>query len=113
MAEAMVMYQPISIAFEVVDDFMHYKNGTYSSTTCKNTPKGKFRFVSKIKLYQDVNHAVLAVGFGTDEAGTDFWTVKNSWSKSWGNEGYFNIQRGVNMCGLSQCTSFALIKPDN
>lgn len=100
MAEAMVMYQPISIAFEVVDDFMHYKSGTYSSKDCKGSPT-------------DVNHAVLAVGFGTDGAGTDFWTVKNSWSKDWGNQGYFNIQRGVNMCGLSQCTSFALIKPDN
>ena len=41
MAEAMVMYQPISIAFEVVDDFMHYKSGTYSSKDCKGSPTGK------------------------------------------------------------------------
>ena len=40
MAEAMVMYQPISIAFEVVDDFMHYKSGTYSSKDCKGSPTG-------------------------------------------------------------------------
>ena len=115
MAEAMVMYQPISIAFEVVDDFMHYKSGTYSSKDCKGSPTGKIKADRSINylISLDVNHAVLAVGFGTDGAGTDFWTVKNSWSKDWGNQGYFNIQRGVNMCGLSQCTSFALIKPDN
>lgn len=43
MAEAMVMYQPISIAFEVVDDFMHYKSGTYSSKDCKGSPTGKIK----------------------------------------------------------------------
>ena len=35
MAQALVGYQPVSIAFEVVSDFMHYKNGVYSSTDCK------------------------------------------------------------------------------
>ena len=35
MATALVGYQPISIAFEVVSDFMHYKDGVYTSTTCK------------------------------------------------------------------------------
>lgn len=99
MQNALLGYQPISIAFEVVDDFMHYKNGTYSSTTCKNGPT-------------DVNHAVLATGYGTDRNGMDFWAVKNSWSADWGEHGYFHIERGVNMCGLAQCTSFAFIQPD-
>ena len=35
MAQALVGYQPVSIAFEVVSDFMHYKDGVYSSTDCK------------------------------------------------------------------------------
>lgn len=99
MAQALVGYQPVSIAFEVVDDFMHYKEGVYSSKTCKNGP-------------EDVNHAVLAVGYGK-EKGKDFWAVKNSWSDTWGHHGYFLIERGVNMCGLAQCTSFALIEPDS
>jgi len=102
MQQALVGYQPVSIAFEVVDDFMHYKDGVYSSTKCKNGP-------------EDVNHAVLAVGYGVehdDHKRTKFWDVKNSWGTSWGNKGYFRIERGVNMCGLAQCTSFALIDPD-
>merc|ERR1712168_1122706 len=98
MANALVGYQPISIAFEVVDDFMHYKDGVYTSTKCKNGP-------------QDVNHAVLATGYGTDKNGMDYWIVKNSWGYDWGFHGYFHIERGANMCGLAQCTSFALIKP--
>ena len=35
MAVVLVGYQPGSIAFEVVDDFVHYKSGVYSSKTCK------------------------------------------------------------------------------
>ena len=47
----------------------------------------------------DVNHAVLAVGFGTMN-GMDYWIIKNSWGATWGDSGYFKMQRGVNMCGI-------------
>jgi cathepsin H len=85
---------PVSVAFEVVEDFMDYTSGVYSSTECKNGP-------------MDVNHAVLAVGYGT-ENGVDYWLVKNSWSEHWGDKGYFKIQRGVNMCGIAVCNSYPL-----
>jgi len=83
---------PVSIAFEVVSDFRDYSTGVYSSTECKNSPK-------------DVNHAVVAVGFGT-EGGVDYWIVKNSWGTDWGDEGFFKIERGVNMCGVAECNAF-------
>ena len=85
---------PVSVAFRVQSDFMKYKSGVYHSDDC---PNGQ----------HDVNHAVLAVGYGTQD-GMDYWLVKNSWSESWGNEGYFKIQRGVNMCGIAECNSYPL-----
>jgi len=92
--KAAVFKQPVSVAFDCEDDFMNYSSGVYSSTNCKNGPA-------------DVNHAVLAVGYGTDETtGMDFWYVKNSWSTTWGDKGFFKIERGVNMCGIAQCNSY-------
>lgn len=47
---------------------------------------------------QDVNHAVVAVGYGV-ENGIPYWLIKNSWGASWGADGYFKMELGKNMCG--------------
>lgn len=92
LAESIYNHGPVSVAFEVVSDFRDYKTGVYSSTLCKNST-------------QDVNHAVLAVGYGT-ENGMPYWIIKNSWGTAWGDAGYFKIERGVNMCGIAVCNSY-------
>ena len=49
-----------------------------------------------------VNHAVLAVGYGT-ENGQSYYIVKNSWKTSWGDNGYIKIANngdGDGICGI-------------
>ena len=92
MAQAIYNHGPVSVAFQVATDFRDYATGVYTSTICKNTTL-------------DVNHAVLAVGYGT-EGGLPYWIIKNSWGDAWGDAGYFKIHRGVNMCGIAVCNSY-------
>lgn len=42
-------------------------------------------------------HAVVITGWGVAKDGTKYWRVRNSWGPSWGNKGYFQIQRGNNV----------------
>ncbi|KAH9617586.1 hypothetical protein KSS87_023939 [Heliosperma pusillum] len=93
--DAVAFVRPVSIAFEVVDGFKLYKEGVYTSTTCGNTP-------------MDVNHAVLAVGYGV-ENGVPYWLIKNSWGEDWGDNGYFKMEMGKNMCGIATCASYPVV----
>uniref|UniRef100_A0A4W3JNP0 Pro-cathepsin H n=1 Tax=Callorhinchus milii TaxID=7868 RepID=A0A4W3JNP0_CALMI len=92
--DAVARLNPVSIAFEVTDDFFQYEGGVYSNSNCDSTP-------------DKVNHAVLAVGYGVQN-GTKYWIVKNSWGPEWGLNGYFYIIRGKNMCGLAACPSYPI-----
>lgn len=93
----MGLVRPVSVAFEVIQDFRFYKDGVFTSTTCGQGPT-------------DVNHAVLAVGYGVSEEGTPYWIIKNSWGNSWGDGGYFKMEMGKNMCGVATCASYPVVE---
>ncbi|KAH1041897.1 hypothetical protein GLYMA_09G069800v4 [Glycine max] len=88
---AVAFVRPVSVAFQVVNGFHFYENGVFTSDTCGSTS-------------QDVNHAVLAVGYGV-ENGVPYWLIKNSWGESWGENGYFKMELGKNMCGMYTYTT--------
>ncbi|XP_072519647.1 cathepsin O [Salminus brasiliensis] len=46
------------------------------------------------------NHAVLIIGYDTTGE-VPFWIVRNSWGKSWGDEGYAYVKMGEDMCGVA------------
>ncbi|KAJ6219535.1 hypothetical protein RDWZM_005347 [Blomia tropicalis] len=88
---------PITVGFEVYDDFTSYSGGIYSHDKSKDQWRNGVHF----NPFQLTNHAVLIVGYGVDkQSGEKYWIVKNSWGKDWGLDGYFWIKRGNDECGI-------------
>lgn len=86
LTQALSNIGPIAVSMDAsLSTFQLYQQGVYSDSKC-----------SSIVL----NHAVLAVGYGTYE-GKPYFLVKNSWSPNWGMDGYFMIARDSNMCGIA------------
>ncbi|KAF6262807.1 hypothetical protein COO60DRAFT_573038 [Scenedesmus sp. NREL 46B-D3] len=58
----------------------------------------------------ELNHGVLAVGYGTDEAtGHPYYLIKNSWGGSWGEQGFFRLKYGTSkegLCGIATTASY-------
>ncbi|MES1904040.1 MAG: hypothetical protein MHPSP_004498, partial [Paramarteilia canceri] len=61
---------------------------------------------------QNINHAVLLVGYGVDKAtNLPYWKVQNSWGEDWGEEGFFRVLRDGNCrCGICFMPSSILTK---
>ena len=70
--------------------------GIYCSNTCQQ---------------EQLNHAMMVVGYGTDEkTKMDYWLVKNSWGVKWGEDGYIRMCRNENNnCGIATQALYPLV----
>ncbi|EDW00889.1 cathepsin L [Drosophila grimshawi] len=85
---------PISVTINVNNKFLHYRKGVFNDASC-----GKI-----------TNHAALIVGYGNDKRGGDYWLVKNSWGKDFGENGYIRMSRNNNnQCGIASQAIFPLV----
>jgi len=73
-----VSQQPIAVALGVGSDFKQYKSGLFTGS-CSSRAQ----------------HAVVIIGYTPTE-----WIIQNSWGKSWGEDGFMRIPRGIQKCGI-------------
>ncbi|KAF0308480.1 Cysteine proteinase 3 [Amphibalanus amphitrite] len=95
MEDAVANIGPVAIGIDASHfSFQLYSSGVYDEPRC-------------LSAYNDLDHGVLAVGYGT-ENGQDYWLVKNSWGASWGMDGYIKMTKGSNQCGVATDSNYPL-----
>ena len=73
---AAIALNPVAVAIQANSlSFQMYKSGVFNG-----------------KCQTDLNHAVLAVGYGV-LSGKNHYKVKNSWGSKWGMDGYIYMIR--------------------
>ncbi|XP_065875496.1 cysteine proteinase RD21A-like [Euphorbia lathyris] len=91
-----VAHQPVSVAIEASGmPFQFYLQGVFTG-----------------ECGAELDHGVAIVGYGT-ENGTDYWIVRNSWGKDWGENGYIRMQRNIvdtytGKCGIAMMSSYPI-----
>lgn len=83
----------ISVAVDA-EKWMHYKSGIFAAAGCGT----------------QLDHAVNAVGYGTDDSGANFIKIRNSWTTKWGELGYIRLANDMKQnsgtCGVLLAPSY-------
>lgn len=96
--DALASQGPVSISIDASHPGLSfYTSGVYYDPLCKSD-------------LNDLDHSVLAVGYGTDPVGGDYWIVKNSWSTYWGDEGFIKMSRKDNNCGVASQPTYVILE---
>lgn len=91
--EALLQHGPLVVMLYASDDWKLYREGIWYEPICSG----------------GTNHAVLLIGYGK-ENGTDYWLIKNSWGKDWGDNGYIKFIRNKHKyyCGLPNYATYLI-----
>jgi hypothetical protein len=81
---AIMSYGPLSASVFVNDAFQWYTDGVFNASD-----------------NQEVNHAIVLVGWDDAKGANGAWILRNSWGADWGIEGYMYIEYGCSNVGFA------------
>ena len=82
LADSVYNNGPHTVAVYANAAWKRYDSGIFDDSDCSSST---------------YNHAVINVGYDKTEG---YWLIRNSWSTSWGENGYMKIVIGKNMCNI-------------
>lgn len=88
---------PVSVTIDVPESLTFYVSGIYNDKAC-------------LSEFSQLDHAVVAVGYGEDDEAGPYWIIRNSWSSEWGQDGYIYISAKDNICGVLTDSSYAVFE---
>jgi len=93
--KAALSSQPLSVSIEADKSaFSRYKSGIFNDSSCGTR----------------LDHATNVVGWGSSGS-KDYWIMRNSWGRSWGESGYMRleIQSGHGVCGIQKEPQYPIV----
>jgi len=91
MMNNLVTVGPLSICV-YAEPWQDYTSGVMMASDCQG----------------QLDHCVQLVGYDMTQS-TPFWSVRNSWGTSWGENGYIRLQYGQDTCGCADEVTTAVI----
>ncbi|TVU42300.1 hypothetical protein EJB05_08697, partial [Eragrostis curvula] len=89
-----VAYQPVSVAVDGGDMTFQFYSGGVMTGSCGT----------------ELDHGIVAIGYGQTSDGTKYWLLKNSWGTTWGEKGFLRMEKDISdkrgMCGLAMEASY-------
>jgi C1A family cysteine protease len=82
-----IALQPVSVLVEADQSAFQFYSGGVMTKACGT----------------NLDHGVLAVGYGTNAHGQNYYKIKNSWGADWGMNGYMLLGRGAGFSAQGQC----------
>lgn len=95
LVNAVASQGPVSVSVNTLCvNFRFYGDGVFSDANCSVVP----------------DHGMLVVGYGVTAGGQRYWTIKNSWGRGWGKNGYMWMSRdSKNTCGISDNPVYPIV----